>query len=253
MSSIANWVKRKFTSVLELTVPESIKNKLIRHYSIPDIEWSLRNARENGFSPAKVVDVGAYEGDWADMIHRIFPTARILMVEPQRGKEAHLAQFSTSVSNVEYEIALLGAKDGKEVPFHLNETVSSVLREVESESPQKEQRSTVSLDTLTNGTAFEQPDFLKLDVQGYELEVLAGARRILDTHPPEMIQMEISLIEINQGAPLFAEVVSHMDDLGYRLYDLCAFMRRPLDNALWQVDGLFVHADSELVSSRRWE
>jgi hypothetical protein len=68
-----------------------------------------------------------------------------------------------------------------------------------------------------------------------------------------MIQMEISLIEINQGAPLIADVIDFMDGLDYRLYDLCSFMRRPLDDALWQVDGLFVHADSELVSSNRWK
>jgi FkbM family methyltransferase len=252
MSTIGNWVKRTFTSAIESMVPRSVKDRLIRHYSIPDIEWSLRNARDNGFSPAKVIDVGAYKGEWAHMTHRIFPTAKILMVEPQRNKQGKLASLTALTSEIEYKTALLGAEDGKEVSFYLNETVSSVLTEVASEPPQEEERTTVTLDTLTEETAFAKPDFLKLDVQGYELNVLRGARKLLDTHPPEMIQMEVSLIEVNQGAPLFAEVINVMDGLNYRLYDLTSFMRRPLDDALWQVDGLFVHADSDLVSSRRW-
>jgi FkbM family methyltransferase len=252
MSTIGNWIKRKSTSVIESMIPRTVKDRLIRHYSVPDIDWSLRNARDNGFSPAKVIDVGAYEGEWARMTHRIFPAAKILMVEPQRDKQGKLASLTALASEIEYKTALLGAEDGKEVSFYLNETVSSVLTEIESEAPQEEKRTTVTLDTLTEETAFEKPDFLKLDVQGYELKVLSGARRILDTHPPEMIQMEVSLIEINQGAPLFAEVIDVMDSLNYRLYDLTSFMRRPLDDALWQVDGLFVHADSELVSSHRW-
>jgi hypothetical protein len=67
-------------------MPRTVKDRLIRHYSIPDVDWSLRNARDNGFSPNVVIDVGAYEGEWARMVHQIFPAAQILAVEPQREK-----------------------------------------------------------------------------------------------------------------------------------------------------------------------
>jgi FkbM family methyltransferase len=236
MDSFSNWAKRKAATAIEWALPQTLKDRLIRHYSIPNVDWSLRNARDNGFQPDVIIDVGAYKGEWTRMAKRIFPESRVLAIEPQREKAKALEQVSTTHPNVEYEIALLDAQDGRELTFHLNETVSSVLPEVESDAPDSEQRSTITLDTLTDKwTSFRRPDLLKLDVQGYEFEILRGASRILDEHPPEIIQMEVSLIEINRGAPLFAEVTRFMDELDYRLYDLCSFMRRPLDDALWQV------------------
>jgi hypothetical protein len=65
--------------------------------------------------------------------------------------------------------------------------------------------------------------------------------------------MEVSLIEINKGAPLVADVVAFMEREDYRLYDLCSFMRRPFDDALWQIDALFAHGSSDLVASQRWK
>lgn len=252
MSSFKSWVKRTCINAVEKAVPQRVADRLVRHYSIPDCDWSLRNARDNGFMPELIIDVGAYEGEWARMVHRIFPSARILAVEPQREKKEILQALSLSAARIDYDMALLGAEDNCEVTFHLNETVSSVLSEVVSEAPDREKRSTVTLDTLVEGTNFTSPDFIKLDVQGYELEVLRGGRNIFTLSPPEMIQMEISLIEINSGAPLLPEVIEYMNDLGYQLYDIAEFIRRPMDDALWQIDVIFVRKDSNLISSHRW-
>jgi FkbM family methyltransferase len=247
---VGNWIKRNVTSALESVLPQSIR--LIRHYSGPSIDWSLRNAWKCGFQPAAIIDVGAYTGEWTKMAHRIFPEANILAIEPQKEKESGLLALAGEHSNIDYEVALLGAESGKEVTFRLNETVSSVLPEAESDSGEPEERTLQTLDELTYG-AYRNPDLLKLDVQGFELEVLWGAEQILVSHPPELILMEVSLLEINEGAPLFSEVVRFMDNRGYRLYDICSFIRRPLDDALWQVDALFVEGSSKLISSKRWQ
>lgn len=252
MSSLGNWVKRRVMGAISALVPRSMKDRLIRHYSVPNVDWSLRNAKENGFSPDAVIDVGAYEGEWSRMAHRIFPDASILAVEPLHEKAARLESLSRSIHEIEYEQALLSAEAQESVPFHVNQTVSSVLPEAEEADAEQETRSTTTLDRLTDGTTFSQPDLLKLDVQGYELEVLRGGERILGTHPPELILMEVSLIEINDGAPLSADVTEFMDRTGYRLYDICSFMRRPYDDALWQIDALFVHHESDLIASKRW-
>jgi FkbM family methyltransferase len=249
---MVNWVKRKLTSVAETILPWSIKDRLIRHYSIPSVDWSLRNARKNGFSPEAIIDVGAYVGSWTRMVNRIFPEVKILAVEPQHDKGKDLQQLSRSLEGVQYEKALLGSKQGEKVTLHLNETVSSVLPEKRSKAPGQEERVLVTLDALVDGTVFQHPDLLKLDVQGYELEVLKGFEQTLASSPPEMIQMEVSLIEINEGAPLFRDVIAFMRNHEYRLYDICSLIRRPLDDALWQIDVLFVTEGSELVSSHQW-
>jgi hypothetical protein len=64
--------------------------------------------------------------------------------------------------------------------------------------------------------------------------------------------LEVSLIDINKGAPLWSEVDRWMEDQGYRLYDICTLMRRPSDRALWQVDAMYVRTSSPLLASKRW-
>ena len=95
-----------------------------------------------------------------------------------------------------------------------------------------------------------RPDFLKIDVQGYELEVLKGAQGILQSI--EVVFTEVNHIEVYRGAPLAAEVIDWLAQRGYALHDVCNFMSRPRDGALWQTDMIFVRHDSPLRASKEW-
>jgi hypothetical protein len=95
------------------------------------------------------------------------------------------------------------------------------------------------------------PDLLKLDVQGYELEVLKGAEKAL--RQMSAILIEVNFIDIHKGAPLIDELVLFLRDKGFVAYDICALTRRPLDQALWQADFIFVPRHSELRSDKRWQ
>jgi hypothetical protein len=116
---------------LSKLVPTTWKRRLKRRFSIPDVEWSMRNMRSNGFSPRTIVDVGAYEGEWTKTANSIYPDAHVLMIEPQTDKASRLEAISSRYQNVEYCRALLGPEEKEDVPFRLNETVSSVLPEAE--------------------------------------------------------------------------------------------------------------------------
>src|ERR1700687_4549123 len=115
-------------------------------------------------------------------------------------------------------------------------------------------RSTVQLpmDTLDNliSEASHGPYMLKLDVQGFELEVLRGADRVLKN--TEVCLLEVALMEYNHGAPLLAEVVAFMASRGFVVYDISGMFRRESDNALYMVDLMFAHKDSALRSQKRF-
>ena len=106
-------------------------------------------------------------------------------------------------------------------------------------------------DIVQNHFDGESPDFLKLDVQGYELEVLKGAEKSL--HSINAILAEVNLIDIHDGAPLLAEMIAWFSQHGWVAYDICALTRRPLDQALWQADILFTPEDSSLRKDKRWK
>jgi hypothetical protein len=99
----------------------------------------------------------------------------------------------------------------------------------------------VTLDDLCAERNLKGPYFIKIDVQGAELRVIAGANRILVE--TEALVMEVSLLGMIVGAPQLSEVVSYMKDIGFVPYDIFDFLHRPLDGALSQVDMVFVRED----------
>ena len=62
------------------------------------------------------------------------------------------------------------------------------------------------------------------------------------------------MIEANpERAALLDEMVAFMSNHDFQVYDGCNFFRRPLDNALWQLDVVFLRRSSFLLASRRWK
>jgi len=244
-------LSNRFASAAKALVPETLKRELRRSLPIPDTEACLSRMQRNGFQPKLVIDVGAYVGDWTRMCRRVFPAASILMIEPQAATQDALLQIAAKDERIEVAHALLGRRHDSQVPFYEAQSGSSVLTEWEREGQQATATiDMTTLDALTADTTFAMPDLLKLDVQGYELEILKGAERALAS--AETVLMEVNFIDIHSGAPLFHEVVQFMAEHEFRLYDIGTFFRRPYDAALWQADVVFVKFSSPLVSSKRW-
>lgn len=78
---------------------------------------------------------------------------------------------------------------------------------------------TTSLDAITQNLGIQKIDFLQLDIQGAELDVLEGAARVLETSILAVqVEVEFSALYLNQ--PLFADVDSYMRKAGFTLFDL---------------------------------
>ena len=92
-----------------------------------------------------------------------------------------------------------------------------------------------TLDSLVADHRFGSPDLLKLDVQGYELEVLKGATAVLASQP--LVLLEVSLLEYNSGAPLAHDVVAWLAARQYRIVEVFDLSRR--GDVMVQMDLLF--------------
>lgn len=233
-------------------MPQKQKDDVRRFFHIAALDTSLRNMQSLGFNPERIVDVGAYIGNWTRLIRDIFPYSNVLMIEAQEGKIPKLKEAIEDLGpGIDFESALLSANTGEDVTFYELETGSSVLPE-NSHVPRKAHiLRTKTLDDVLAERDWNHTDLLKLDVQGYELEVLKGADTVLAN--TEVVLLEVSLLQINEGAPLLADVVQFMNDRSFRVYDFCSFIRRPLDKALWQTDILFVHSQSKLLTKTSFD
>lgn len=238
------------------SVPQSLKQRLkedlTRHFQAPSMELSLKNMRRLGFKPAAVVDVGAHIGEWSRLAHSVFPEASILMLEAQDSKAAALDKVvQTHPGKIRRQIALLGPEPRENVPFHECDTAptgSSVLA-FTSPEPLKfhvVNRRMETLDNLLAGAGIAHPDFLKLDVQGFELEILKGAPKALAA--ADAVLLEVSTLAQYKDAPLFHDVVAFMNAHGYHVFDICTLMRQRTENTLVQVDVIFAKVESRLFT-----
>ncbi len=229
---------------------------LRKRLHVPEMENSLQQLKLLGFEPKLVLDVGAYQGDFAAMSWRVWPRASLFCFEPlplmtEKIQARFQSSHASSAQNLRVFPILLGAKRDCEVKLSIAATASSVLHEHHDQGFETLTMKTSLLDdVLLTDSTLQSPILLKLDVQGFELEVLKGAEQLLKQ--VEVVLLEVNLLDIHQAVPLMHELLAWLSEHQFVAYDLAGMTRRPLDNALWQMDLVMVRIDSRLRSDKRW-
>jgi hypothetical protein len=107
----------------------------------------------------------------------------------------------------------------------------------------------ITIDDLIDSGKIDNPELIKLDIQGFELEALKGAQKTFGY--TEVYILEVSFFQFWPGSTIFSDVVNFMLERDYVVYDFAGFWRRPLDGALGQCDVCFVKRNGFLRSSQR--
>jgi len=201
------------------------------------------------FSVSCVLDVGANVGQYALRLRAVGYAGRIVSFEPL--PEAHAELTRRAAADPAWQVAppmALGASNGEvEIDVSAESDMSSVLpqsallRQV-SPSSAVVRKETVPLCRLDQVAGpYLRPDervFLKLDTQGYEAEVLAGAGRLLERIAG--IQLEMSLVPLYEGERDFRRLLDDLAALGFAPYlFLPGYFEHKLARQL-QVDGVFM-------------
>ena len=108
----------------------------------------------------------------------------------------------------------------------------------------------ITVDDALDARPSFAPELVKLDVQGFELEVLKGAQRHFQR--TEVFILETSLFRFLPNQPLAVDCIHFMEERGYDIYDVTGFLRRPYDNALGQIDLAFAKRAGKLRRSNSW-
>lgn len=197
--------------------------------------------KEMGFNPKNVLDIGASDGSWCKQFNLIFNKTQILSIEAN----PHLEDL-LKINNPNYKITLLG-NDVSIKKFFINKSCdlchgSSIFKEnTEYYKNCKEiELPMTKLDCLNNiGTIY---DYIKIDVQGAELDIIKGGlKTILEC---SFLQLELSVLEFNQNAPLSSQIISYLYNLDFYLYDICSHFY--WNNRLNQFDAIFINKRKNL-------
>jgi FkbM family methyltransferase len=228
-----------------------IRHHLARRLGAPEIPVAMERLRHNGFVPEHIFDIGAHSGEFARSCRRVWPIAKLTCFEVLPHRVSELRNWCAQDGNATVKDCLLGAETNDAVPLHEMETASSVLEEHFPPMAQTRSYPMQTVDSIVKSSGEKPPNFLKLDVQGYELEVLRGAQTSLP-HASALL-IETNLIDIHKGAPLLEDLIGFLNERDFVAYDICGLTRRPLDQALWQADFIFVPKNSHLRSDKRWQ
>lgn len=193
-------------------------------------------------------DVGANQGGFAKDLREIGYRNRIVSFEPL--SEAWNQLKAASSSDPLWEVAprgAIGAEEG-EIEMHVaaNSVSSSALGMLDAHlkaAPNSgyvttEKAQLRRLDSL--GAEYLRPDsvlFIKIDTQGFEGQVLRGAREILKRTVG--LRLELSFVPLYENQPLFDDLISELKELGFDLWGWTPEFYDPTTGRLLQGDGTF--------------
>ena len=186
----------------------------------------------------KVLDIGAYEGEWTKTFKYYYPTADVLMIEANTEKESILKEIGN------YKIAVLGKTDDEEVNYYKCldgvPTGNGIYPENTDYKFEPEKRKSITLSTLLGSD--DGFDLIKMDVQGAERDIIQGSLPIMAN--TKFLLLELQTVQYTKGTPRFSEMVTYLHDLGFEFVDI--FDLKYDRDCLIEMDCLFINRNVEI-------
>ena len=163
-----------------------------------------------------MLDVGAAHGHFSGFFETFYPDAEITAVECNERDSYFLSKYP----NWETHYMCLGEKKCVK-DFYLDKKEmlgggSSMYLEDTAMFDDKivEKKEITTIDDEFEDRVF---DFIKIDTQGSELDILKGGERVVSK--AKWLLLELSFLEFNKGAPLIDDVLAYTREKGWRMYD----------------------------------
>lgn len=196
-----------------------------------------------------VVDVGANEGQYGRTLREGGYSGRIVSFEPLSSAYAVLEKVVASDPQwTLHPRCAIGDRAG-EITIHIagNNVSSSVLPMLDTHAqaaPEsryigQEQVALCRLDDVAAAhLATARSAYLKIDTQGFEAAVLAGAPGVL--RQVRAVQLELSLVPLYEGQKLWDWFLAELGSAGFTLWTVLPGFIEPQTGRTLQLDAIFV-------------
>ncbi len=224
--------------------------RVLHHYDLElsTAPYPARLARAlEAFDVTTVLDIGANVGQFSLQLRRAGFDGRIVSCEPLSGAYDELSSRSARDPKWDVVHTAVGREPGEiEINVAANSFSSSVLDMTAAHTDNAPGSEYVAAERVAMTTVQELVErfgidptrtLLKIDTQGYEAEVLAGAGDLVRSFAA--VQVEMSFVELYRGQQLFDESCAQLQGWGLRMHALETGFSGA-DGRLLQCDGLFV-------------
>ena len=213
----------------------------------PDLDLRRRLKLFSYHNINTIIDVGANQGQYASQFLKHGYKGNILSFEPITKVFETLEKNSKTYKN--WKVFNYGlSNENKTSQIYISEntfsssllkiTPSHLINEPKSKTVRSQKVNLKTLDSIYDSFDIKNESvFLKIDVQGYEKEVLEGAKNSLKHI--KGIQIEMSIEELYKGEMLFNDMLSYIQKLGFELHSLENGFYSNNSGKLLQVDGVF--------------
>jgi FkbM family methyltransferase len=192
-----------------------------------------------------IFDIGANEGNMARQFRKHFAGAEIHCFEPNPPTFHVLRETTASDASIKiWDHGMAAARSRQVLYENENSLLNSFLPLGNYESGGRVINHTeVELETVDHFChqhGINKIGILKSDTEGYDLEVLKGARAMLETGSVRLVYFEVNFAEKYVGQGSFGQQFDLLQSCGFRFVSFYQIFREN-DVATW-TDALFVHS-----------
>ncbi|WP_018615830.1 FkbM family methyltransferase [Segetibacter koreensis] len=207
------------------------------------------NLKSFGFNPVHIVDIGANHGRWTREALKHFPDAYYTLLEPQYWLKSSIEDLLNTNKKINFNGVGAGASAGS-FKFTIHDKDHSCsFKFTEEEAHQRGFKQVdlqvVTLNELLADNKLPTPDIIKIDAEGWDIEVLKGASIFLGKTEIFMVEVAISCKHFDNT---ILKMMNFMNEAGYTFFDITD-LNRPIEpKVLWLAELVFIKKNGFLDS-----
>jgi FkbM family methyltransferase len=217
----------------------------ILKYVKPDLHRRFRIIKH--YKINLLFDIGANTGQYGKLMRTLSYKDKIVSFEPLNDAYSVLEKKSKGDKKWQINNFAMGDTNTKSVINIAGNSVSSSILDMKQKhienAPSSKYIGTQEIEIKTLNDVFhdfysgKEKVMLKIDTQGFEKQVLEGAKDILKH--VELIQLEMSLASLYENEVMFLDMIKYLESLEFKLIGIESGFSDKESGELLQVDGIF--------------
>ncbi|MNK56820.1 2-O-methyltransferase NoeI [compost metagenome] len=205
-----------------------------------DRNWIFDAKKILNSDVAVIVDAGANIGSVSTELNYWFPDAKIFAFEPVARTFATLKSNVNKLSNIQpYQLGLGDTQQKISINLNPENTINSIKSDFNNlENIEREEITIITLNDFLTESGIKDVDILKIDVEGFEFEVLYGCKHFLQSI--KLIILEVGF-ERESTKVHFSDVDNFMEKNEFQLCGIYETRRSLTDKRkLWYANNMYV-------------